>query len=363
MGKRRIISATAVALLLLSSCGSDGPSALSEDDFLSSLSDVCTTAQDAFDAIPAPQGLPDVESAAKTSIKILKKAKTALTAILPPATYSRDFKKFQNLVDDEIDTFTDLRDAATDGDQAAAEKASTKLDGYLKDQANIASDLDSDDCSGASKNTPTTDVPPVATTLPVVTVAETTPVATLPPTIAPVITTAPPVITTIPVATIPEPVQTTAPANGTSISTDSVTANFVAPAGYTMNDTAPDIVTNIVDGLSADGTLGGAIDVIGIADLVDSSNTIVARLFIAFTPDSGTMPAAWSDYFCSGQGTAASTPGGFNGTQCSLDDGNGGTQNFFALQGGTAGFAILTVDASLDLPGLVDAFFTANPGT
>jgi len=366
MRTRRITALAALAVIVLAACGSDAPKQLSDDDFLDTLSDICTTAQRSFDRIDPPQDLDDVEDAAKTSLKILNKAKAALADVAPPDDYSRDFKKFQGIVDDEIDQFTALRDAAADGDEDAAADAQDELTSLLDDQADVASDLDSDDCNGKSASAPADTTPgsaattlaPIESTIPPIT--EVPPASTLPVTLPPLTTapaTVPPVITTVP------PVITTAPPNtGGDIAVDSVTANFAAPAGYTMTDTSSDIVDTVITGLSSDPSLASSLEDVGVADLIEPSGIIVARIIIAFTPDSGPeMPTAWSEYFCSGGGTAVTTPGGFNGETCSIDTSTS-TQNFFTLRGGHAGFVVLSVDPNLDLAGLVDAFFEANPG-
>jgi hypothetical protein len=55
-----------------------------------------------------------------------------------------------------------------------------------------------------------------------------------------------------------------------------------------------------------------------------------------------------------------STAGGFSGFTCTIDSADG-TQYLYTMQGGPAGFSLLSIDPALDLPTLVDAFFAANP--
>jgi len=81
MRTRRITALAALAVIVLAACGSNAPKQLSDDDFLDTLSDICTTAQRSFDRIDPPQDLDDVEDAAKTSLKILNKADIADPAL------------------------------------------------------------------------------------------------------------------------------------------------------------------------------------------------------------------------------------------------------------------------------------------
>lgn len=368
--RRTWAAALVVLVTVTASCGSDGPSRLSEDDFLDQLVDVCGTTQDSFDDLDEPADLGDVKNTAKDSISILEDAQKALAEIVPPENYARDFKKFMSLVDDEIAAFTDLRTAAADGDQPGAQAAYDDLTKLLAKQAAIADDLDSDDCSGvgAGPADPTVDptvdptgIPPTESTVAasVVTIAP-PPTPALPTTTLPTTTAATPtiaVITTV-APTIPE---STAPTSSGSILSESVTGSFDPPAGYTMVDTTSDITTDILTGMGTVPELTAAVDSVGVADLIEPGGVTVARILISFTNDENVqMPAAWTEYFCA-SGISVTTPGGFTGTECS-NTAVTPEQRFFTLAGGQAGFSVISVDPNLDLGGLVDAFFQANPG-
>jgi len=362
----------ATVSLALVACGDDGPSPLSEDDFLDELADICADAQREFDRIDPPVELADYEDAAEESLVVLREAKLSLARLVPPEDFARDFQQFRRLVDEEIEQFTALQEAAADEDEADVEEAIEEISASYEEQAELAEDLESEDCSPDLGDTPPDGTSTTVAGQPSDPTA--TPASTDAPGSSAAPATSAPSLPTIPVTTAPitpataPPVSTAAPTappvDGGEIEIDSVTSSFAAPAGYTMTDTADDITRGVVAGFSADPVLGSALDLVGLADLIEPSGITVARLFIAYTrEDAGAMPPDWNGYFCGDLGAPATTPDGFNGVTCSLDDGEGGTQNFFSLIGGQAGFAVLSVDPNLDLAAIVDAFFVANPGS
>ena len=298
MNRRRIAAAGAVAVLALTACGgSSGPSALSEEDFIDDLTDLCEDTKKDLDKIDLPEDVADMERFAGDITEIYVDAQDRLKGLIPPEDFARDFGDFRDLIDETLDLLDDLEKAGKDDDEKEVEKLFTKLKGISDDQTAIADDLGIAECGADEESSDTT----TGETVPL----ETAPVTTLPATPLTLPPTLPPA-TAAPVGTDPA---------GTALFTVmDVATEYFAPSGFTLISKTPD--DNTLNAV-ANSELNTEMDRFGVATLVDDAGTEVADIWlgVAVSEERG-MPPAWIALDCGTDGELRESDGGIVGIVC-----------------------------------------------
>ena len=343
--KRQVAAATAAVVLALSACGgSSGPSALSEDDFLNTLADVCSGAQKDLERVDPPTDAADTERFADDVSEIYVDVQTELKTIVPPDDYSRDFGKLTDVIDTAIDTLGDLAKAGKNEDPGKIESLIADLVDLSEDQVGIADDLGVDECAPDGTATPSP-ATTIAATLPPATVPETT--------VAPAPLTLPP---TLPPATAP-PVATDPPTTGQLFSVMDLATVYFAPEGFSFVSKTPDQAT--LDAVSA-SDLNILMDRFGVATLVNDSGTEVADVWIGVALlDNPGMPASWKDLDCGLDGVLRQSEGGILGIVCPAAAASPFYEIFTATSGGI-GISVYTRLPNIGGDLVADAVLEAN---
>src|SRR6187431_763124 len=249
---RRSISALAVAAIMgLTACGGGGgSSALSEDDFLDEVNDLCADADADLDDIDTPSSLDDIEDYAADTSEIFDGLQESLAEIEAPDDLADDFAEMQDSIEEIQSLLADLEEAGTDGDNDAVNDIDDDLSGVTADLYELADDLGLDECvlddtpaepeTTEPPETDATTVPPTApavVTLPP-TVPQTAPPATAPPVTAPPAT-APPVTETVPEST------------GALFEVVDLTTVFNDPFDFVMVDTGMSTALPFIEAVAA----------------------------------------------------------------------------------------------------------------
>jgi len=165
----------AVIALTVTSCGSSGPKTLSEDDFVSQMNAVCKKADRALKKLD-----PSDKSFFSDGTDIIDTGLEEFGKLKPPKSLKSDFDDYVANLEDTQTQIEKLGKAVKKGDNAAAQKASDKLDSLNSDNNDLADSIGADRCVDvgvdASESTDTTSVETTepATTEPATTEPETT---------------------------------------------------------------------------------------------------------------------------------------------------------------------------------------------
>lgn len=349
MRTRSITSFVALAALALGACGGGEESkALSEDDFVDALSDVCDDAQQDLDRLEFPTD-GDFGDFADDARKVFERTVEDAKAIRPPDDLSKDYEDLVANWEDQLDLIDDLGKA--DGDEEAG-KVLDKLGKLSDEQSEIARDLDVDACdpnAGDSGDDPTE-----------TTVADTTPATsaapTVPPTTAAPITLPQTVPPTAPPATAPPATQP--PVSGDPWTVVDLTTIFNAPEGFYFNPTTP--TDGTLDAIRALPELNNDLLEFGVATLVSSAtNEEIADIWVGVSRDDS-MPGDWKTLDCPDGGDLRTSGDGIPGIVC-LGAIDSPTWEIFTATVGDYGISIYTLVP--DIPGdlVADAFLEANP--
>lgn len=341
MRTRPITALVAAVSMALAACGGDGGGALSADDFVDALADLCSDVQRDLERIDPPDDPADVSKFAEDAVEVYNDALTNLQDISVPDDLAKDYGDFIDNIEDQIKRFNDLGDA-----KGAEEvtKAFDELTALVDEQSEIAQDLDVADCDpNDGVDTSTT----VAVTTP-----ETTP-ATPAPTAAPITLPS----TVVPVTT-PETTPATTPQAATKFTVVDLTTIFIAPDGFYLDPTEPTDAT--IELIASKPELNEKLLEIGVATLVDSSdNTPVAEIWVGVSRTDA-MPADWKTLDCPDGGTLRTSANGLPGIICygAIDS---PTWEIFTATVDDVGISVYTLVS--DVPGdlVADAFLAANP--
>lgn len=367
MNKRTITVFGMSAVLVLGACGSDAPKAMSEDDFVDTLTSLCEDAKEAADEADLPSGLDDFDGIvdyADEGLDVLGDLLKDLQEIVPPKDFADDFAALITLTEDKLDVVETMKAAAEDEDDDGVADANDEMGDLLEDQGDIAEDLDIPACAGSAGDTedPVTSVPGTDASLPTVTTLPGETTLPGPDVSLPTVTTLPSV--TLPVVTLPTVPETAPPSpdpSGGSIEIATLADLYAPPAGYTLVDRTADQVQGFVDVVASFPTLAASVSQIGAADLYDSSGFQAATIAIAVTYDGiDVMPSDWTLLLCDpATSSPATSPGGQSGTNCPGTT-ESGIIEAFTLETGPYGFSIVTFDATISAITLFDEFATAN---
>jgi hypothetical protein len=345
MRTRSITALAAAVSLALAACGGgDGGGALSEDDFVDELADICGDVSKDLDRIDFPSD-ENYEAFAKDVLEVYRDALGRLQEIGAPDSLASDFEDFIAVLEDQIDEVEQLGKASY-SDEAL--KSFDQLNKLSDEQSQIAQDLDVAECDpNDGKDTDPT-------------VAETTP-ATEPATPA---TTAAPIAlptTVVPVttpATTPATAPATAPPAGPRFEILDLTTQFIAPDGFYLEASTP--TQGTLDLIASKPELNEKLLSIGVATLKDSSdNSDVADIWIGISRTDA-MPADWKTLDCPDGGDLRESADGILGIVCfgALES---PVWEIFTATDLDVGISVYTLLP--DVPGdlVADAFLAANP--
>lgn len=348
---RSLVAAATVAAFAMAGCGgSDGPSTLSEDDFVDEMADICKDTERDLDRIDEPQSVSDLEDSAAEAVDILTETRERLSEIVPPEDLAADFEDFVDNVDDQIAAMEDLQKAGKDDDEDAANEAGEELGRLSEKRIDLGEDLGVDDCAiDEDADEPTVTEPPVTAppdttplTLPVTVPPQTVPPATAPPATAPPLT-APPV--------------TEAPAVGQLFSVVDLSTIFVGPPGFTLVNSDPAAAQGFIDIVAGIPELNNGISEMGVGVLLDDTGDAVATIVVGVSIGDA-MPGQWKDILCV-NGILRTSANGFTGIVC---DGEPGTNvaEIFTMTEGDIGLSVASLVEGVPADLVVDAFFEAN---
>lgn len=346
MRTRSITALAAAVTLALAACGGgDGGGALSEDDFVDELADICGDISNDLDRIEFPAD-EDYEAFAKDALEVFEDGLGRLGEIDAPESLAKDYEDFIAVLEDQVDEIEQLG-KASDGDEAFA--SFDQLEKLSDEQSEIAQDLDVAECDPNDGD----DTDP--------TVAETTP-ATEPAT--PATTAAPIALPTTVVPVVPEttpataPAPATAPPAGPRFEILDLTTRFLAPDGFYLEASTP--TQGTIDLIASMPELNEKLLSIGVATLKDSSdNSDVADIWIGISR-TDSMPVDWKTLDCPDGGDLRESADGILGIVClgALDS---PVWEIFTATDLDVGISVYTLLP--DVPGdlVADAFLAANP--
>jgi hypothetical protein len=345
---RSIAALAAAGVLGLAACGGgiDGPSSMSEDDFIEEVGDICSDTERDLDRIDEPATIADLEDAAAEAIEVLTDTRERLGEIVPPADLADDFADFIDNVDDQLDALADLEAAGKDEDEEAANEVSAELGELSQRRSDLADDLGVDECVNDEEptdTTPPTD-PPSAD-----------PATTVPPTVTPLTlpVTLPP--QTVPPATAPP--ATVAP-TGPLFDVVDLSTIFVAPEGFTLINSDPAAAQSFIDIVASVPELNNGISEMGVGVLVDDTGDAISTIVVGVA-STDSMPAQWKDLLCGVEGTLRTSGSGYTGIVCPGAPGTG-VSEIFTLTEGDLGLSVATLVAGVPADLVADAFFEAN---
>ncbi len=344
MRTRSITAFAAAVTLALAACGGgDGGGALSEDDFVDELADICGDVSKDLDRIDFPAD-EDYEAFANDVLEVYQDGLVRLGEISAPESLAKDYEDFIAVLEDQVDEVEQLG-KASDGDEAL--KSFDQLTKLSDEQSEIAQDLDVADCDpNDGEDTSTT-------------VAETTP-ATAPAT--PATTAAPIALPTTVVPVVPETTPATAPATpppaGPRFEILDLTTRFIAPDGFYLETGTP--TQGTLDLIASMPELNEKLLSIGVATLKDSSdNSDVADIWIGISR-TDSMPLDWKTLDCPDGGDLRESDDGILGIVCigAIDS---PVWEIFTATDADVGISVYTLLP--DVPGdlVADAFLGANP--
>ncbi len=341
MRTRSITSVVAVVSLLLAACGGDGGDALSEDDFLNSLTDLCSDVQRDLERLDPPADPADASTFADDALAVYNDAIAKLQDISAPDSLSKDYGDFLDNIEDQIKRFEDLSDAKGSDEVT---NAFDKLLALVDEQSQIARDLDAPDCDPNDGDDTTTTVAETAPATTPLTTPPTAPPITLPITVAPV--------------TTPETVPATEQPAATKFTVVDLTTIFIAPDGFYLVPTTPTDAT--LELIASKPELNEKLLEIGVATLMDSSdNTAVADIWVGVSR-TDSMPADWKTLDCPDGGDLRTSANGLPGIIC-FGAADSPVWEIFTATVNDVGISVYTLVS--DVPGdlVADAFLAANP--
>jgi hypothetical protein len=344
---RTALAMLAVAALGLAACGgSDGPSAMSEEDFLDELADICDDTRNDLEDLDEPSDLSDFEAFAEDVSKVYEDGLERLGALVPPSDLVNDYEDFVGNIEDQLKRVGDLGEAGADNDEDKVNTLFERMSKLEDEQSELAQELDVESCDPKANETTDTTEPSVATTAAPPTVPVTTaPSLTLPATVPPV---------------TQQPPDTGAPPPSGTFEIVNLTEVFIAPDGFLLEHAEPtpetlDLFAQYPD-LSA--VLGG----VGTATLVSAADgSEVAEIWVGVTNTDGVgMAADWKTIDCP-TGDLRTSANGLAGIIC-FGSAESPYYEIFTATFGDFGISIYTLVP--DIPGdlVADAFFEANPG-
>lgn len=350
MGRKQIAIGALIALSsTLVACGGGGGSALSEDDFLDELDDICADVARDLDDLDAPSegDFGELEDFAEEAVEILQDGVERLGEISPPDDLLDGFDDLVDAAEDQLAAANDLVEAAADEDEDAIEEIYGDLESASTDFNEAADDLGADDCIDEEEPA-TTDPPTTDGTAPGTTGGR--PASTAPVVSAPR-NTEPPL--TMPPATAPVG----------SVSELDVLNEFVPPIDYTFEALAAGTLDDLIDQISSNPDLGPVTSEFGAATVVDESGQYVATLFILYTSpdfelaDDDAAADAWLDLVAEEEVSSMeyTTANGVFGYLSDFGDGTGA----FGTILGSFGIAVFG-DEGFDIDGVVDGLISAN---
>jgi len=341
--------------------GDDGPSRLSEDDFVDELNDLCADVGDELDAIELPEDNEAAVDFADEVGEIYADAREQLGELRPPEDLQEDYEAFVETVDRQIETLGDLRTAAEDDDDDEVADLFDELIEAGEEQDELALDLDAPECSSTSDE-PTDTTPDTTPDSAPGTTEGTTP-ETVPATTAAPTTTRPPL--TLPPTLPPQTVPATLPPETTALPADGfdvvdLTAIFNAPAGTQLVRSEPAAEQTFVEIIRAVPALATNLSEMGVAAIVDDVGPI-ASLVVGITVDESVgMPAEWKNILCDPSvAVLRETEGGYVGVYCEGAP-DSGLVSIFTIAEGDVGFSFAQLDPDIPINLIVDEFFAAN---
>lgn len=345
MRTRSLAALVAAVSLGVTACGSDGGGALSEDDFIDALTDICDDISRDLDRLDFPTD-EDFGDFGRQAAEILTGGVEQLQELAPPEDLARDYGNFVATIEDQVKAAEDLADAR---DADGVDAAFTDLEQLSGDQSRYAEDLRVDECNpdADADTTDTTVEAAVATT------------ATLPPTTAPPVTlpvTVAPVDTT-PATTPPAPTEAPQPP-ATNFTVVDLTTLFVAPDGFYLVGSNPDQAT--IDLISTSPELNEKLLEIGVAGLFEStSDRKIADVWLGISRTDA-MPADWKDIDCPNSGELRTSAAGIIGIVC-FGAADSPVWEIFTATDADIGISVYTLVPDVPSDLVADAFLLANP--
>jgi hypothetical protein len=339
---RRSMALLAAGALLLAACGGD--SALSEDDFIDELTDICEDAKRDLDRIAEPEDLAALATSSSEAIDIYDEALDRIAELSAPESVTRDLDDYVAVLEEQRDLLDDLRKAAEAGDEEKAFGIIGDGQTLEEDQNELAAELGVPECGEPEETTPTTEITVSTTTIPVE-VPTTVPVVTLPPTLPPATTVAPP--------------PTTTPSGTGSFVVLDLTTTFEPPAGYTFEFV--DVSPETLDLFSSYPDLAARMQSVGAANILDAGGATVATIWIGIAFDTVGMAEDWKTIDCPDGGTPRNSANGIPGIVCPGSADSGITE-IFTTTIDDVGLSLYNYVASPTTDQFVDLFLAANPG-
>ncbi len=263
MTKKRVVSASAVLMVLIASCGSSSPG-VSTAGFSDRLASVCRTIGRGIGNLDAATSLDEVRTNASAASALYEDGLNELKTLTIPTNdqaFAADVNDLITSFEDQLDTLDAIAKAAKAQDQATVDSKIGKLSDQAADSNDLADSLDISRCQldpVFETTTPTTE-PPVPLTLP--TVPETFPVETFP-------------IDTTPFDTLP------LSGNKTILS-----GSDIVPLGdYTFTDASDTAVSAFQSLLDAAPSMAAQSGTISGVDVLDLNGQTMGRVF-AFLSD------------------------------------------------------------------------------
>ena len=342
MRTRSITAAVTALSLSLAACGGDGGGALSTDDFVDALSDLCSDVQKDLERIDPPEDSNDASKFADEVLEVYNDALAKFQDLSAPDDLVKDYGDLVDNIEDQIKRLEDLSDA-----KGGEEVANTfdKVLALIEEQSQIARDLDAADCDPNDGDDPST------------TVAESAPAttpATPPPTAAPITLPA----TVVPVTTPETAPATDPPLTATKFTVVDLTTIFIAPDGFYLDPSEPTQAT--LELIASKPELNEKLLEVGVATLMDSSdNTPVADIWVGVSR-TDSMPADWKDLDCPEGGELRTSANGLPGIVC-LGAADSPTWEIFTATVDDVGISVYTLVSDVGGDLVADAFLAANP--
>ena len=346
MRTRSLAALVATVSLVVTACGGDGGGALSEDDFVDALADICDDISRDLDRLDFPTDA-DFGDFGREAAEILTAGVEQLQGLAAPEDLARDYEDFVATIEDQAKVAEDLADAR---DADGVDAAFADLEQLSGDQSRYAEDLRVDECNpnaddDTTGTTGTTVEAAVATTAP--SPPTTAPTVTLPVTVAPVDTT----------PATPAPTEVPQPP-ATNFAVVDLTTLFVAPDGFYLVGSNPDQAT--IELISASPELNEKLLEIGVATLFESStDRKIADVWLGISRTDA-MPADWKDIDCPNSGELRTSAAGILGIVC-FGAADSPVWEIFTATDADIGISVYTLVPDVPSDLVADAFLLANP--
>jgi hypothetical protein len=137
-----------IALLALAAvgCGGSGDR-LSQQEFAQEANSICREFEQKVDALGEPENLDDLEGFSDRAAEIFRDGSDELRALEPPEELEDDYDRLVDIIDDALEDFERLGEAAKGGDQDELARIGEEIDAKDEESDRLARELRLDDCA------------------------------------------------------------------------------------------------------------------------------------------------------------------------------------------------------------------------